>query len=132
MMMPVRLRKNASDQGANLVEAAILIFLLLLLLLGVADMGRAYHTYITVINAAREGARLAVTTSDVAEIQAAVLREANGSNVDLSDATITVITGSPGDPARVTVEVDYHTLLGSIIGLPTFPIRASATFRVKG
>ena len=44
----------AGEKGANLVEAAMVVPLLLLLLVGVSDMGRAYHTYITIINAARE------------------------------------------------------------------------------
>ena len=65
--------------------------LLLVLLLGVSDMGRAYHTYITIINAAREGARYGVShAADTAGICARVVSEAQLSNVNLAGATCTV------------------------------------------
>jgi len=125
--------KKPHESGANLVEAAILIPLLLLFLVGVADFGRAYHTYITMINAAREGARLAVDhPGDSSAIQNAVLREAQDSNIDLSTATISIANGGAGNPVRVTVQLTYNTLLGNIIGVPSFPMSASATFRARG
>jgi Flp pilus assembly protein TadG len=125
--------KKSRESGANLIETAILVPLLLLFLVGVADFGRAYHTYITMINAAREGARLAVgDPGDSSAIHGAVLREAQDSNIDLSGAVISIVTAGAGHPVRVTIQLDYNTLLGIIIGVPNFPMKASATFRVRG
>ncbi len=122
----------AGEKGANLVEAALVVPLLLLLLVGVSDMGRAYHTYITIINAAREGARYGVShAADTAGICARVVSEAQLSNVNLAGATCTVSNGGSGHPVRVTVETDFPVILGSILGRPTFPIRYSVAFRVR-
>ena len=57
------LRKWAEDSGAELVEAAFVLPLLLTLLLGIFWMGRAYDIYETITRAAREGARYAVLPS---------------------------------------------------------------------
>lgn len=46
--------------GAELVEAALVIPMLLTLLLGIVWLGRAYNVYETITRAAREGARYAV------------------------------------------------------------------------
>ncbi len=55
--------KWAEDSGAELVEAAFVLPLLLMLLLGIFWMGRAYDIYETITRAAREGARYAVLPS---------------------------------------------------------------------
>ncbi len=57
------LRKWGEDSGAELVEAAFALPLLLTLLLGIFWMGRAYDIYGTITRAAREGARYAVLPS---------------------------------------------------------------------
>lgn len=56
----------AADLGAELVEFALVVPLLLMLLLGIVWMGRAYNVYVTITRAAREGARYAVLPSSVA------------------------------------------------------------------
>ena len=48
-----------SERGQNLVELALVLPLLILLLAGIADVGRAFFSYIQLTNAAREGARAA-------------------------------------------------------------------------
>ncbi len=126
------IRVHRGERGANLVEAALVIPLLLLLLTGVIDMGRAYYTYITVINAAREGARYGVSHySDHAGIQARVRSEAALSNVDLSAATITIDEHGTGIPVRVTVDTTFYVILGGVLGQPSFPIRYSVAFRAR-
>lgn len=62
--MCVRLvTKCREESGAELVEAALVIPLLLMLLLGIVWLGRAYNVYETITRAAREGARFAVLPS---------------------------------------------------------------------
>ena len=51
------------DGGAELVEAGIVLPLLVLLLIGVVSMARAYNVAETITRAAREGARFAVAPS---------------------------------------------------------------------
>jgi Flp pilus assembly protein TadG len=57
---------TAAEGGAELFEFAIVVPLLLMLLLGIVWMGRAYNVYETITRAAREGARYAVLRSSVA------------------------------------------------------------------
>lgn len=54
------------EQAAELVEAAVVIPLLLMLLLGIMTFGRAYNVYQTITRAAREGARELVLPSSAA------------------------------------------------------------------
>ena len=120
------------EAGASLLETALVVPLLLLLLAGVLDVGRAYHTYITMLNAAREGARYGVNRPwDTGGIRAAVLNEASASGVDLSGAAITITGGGSGGPLRVTVRLDFPLIMGGILGAPSLPIQASAAFRAR-
>ena len=57
------LRKWQEDSGAELVEAAFVLPLFLILVLGIVWLGRAYNVYETITRAAREGARYAVLPS---------------------------------------------------------------------
>ena len=50
---------NPKEQGQSLVELAISMTVLLILLAGVVDLGRAFFTYITLRDAAQEGASYA-------------------------------------------------------------------------
>ncbi|TAM82462.1 MAG: pilus assembly protein [Acidobacteria bacterium] len=50
------------ESGAELVEAAVVLPILLMLLLGIVTFGRAWNVYQTITRAAREGAKSAVLT----------------------------------------------------------------------
>ena len=51
--------KNNQETGQSLVEVAISMTLILVLLAGLVDLGRAFFTYITLRDAAQEGASYA-------------------------------------------------------------------------
>ena len=51
-------RRQARDRGATAVEFALLFPLLMLIVFGTIDFGRALNAQITLTQAAREGARL--------------------------------------------------------------------------
>ena len=55
---PHRLKKM--ERGAELVEFAFILPVLLVIFAGIWDFGRAFRTYQAITNAAREGARFAV------------------------------------------------------------------------
>jgi hypothetical protein len=50
-------------RGQSVAEMAVALPLLVLLLCGLLDLGRAYYSYVTVTDAARDGARMLVTSS---------------------------------------------------------------------
>ena len=53
-------RGLGSDRGSELVEMAIVLPIFILLIMGIMDFGFLFQRYEIVVNAAREGARLAV------------------------------------------------------------------------
>lgn len=54
---------HAEDRGAELLEAALVIPLLMMLLLGIVSLGRGYSVHQAMTRAAREGTRELVLTS---------------------------------------------------------------------
>jgi Flp pilus assembly protein TadG len=56
----------AGDSGAELLEFAFVVPMLLTLLVGIFWIGRAYNVYENITRAAREGARYAVLPSSIA------------------------------------------------------------------
>jgi hypothetical protein len=54
------LRKTNKSQGSTLVESALSLLLLLTVVFGIIEFGRAFNVYHVMTNAAREGARFAV------------------------------------------------------------------------
>ena len=52
-------RRLRSARGAELIEFALVLPVLLCILGGILDMGLAFNNYVAVTNAAREGARVA-------------------------------------------------------------------------
>lgn len=127
-------------EGSSLVEFALVLLILVLLLIGVVDIGRAFHSYITITNAAREGARRASRfpyPEDEPKILQAVQQEATNSHVDLSgsDAQITVGRAAgvdTGQPISVTVEYTFTTFIGGLVGLPRIPMRSSTEMVIYG
>lgn len=110
-----------SQAGQSLVEVAFVLPVLLLILLGIFDFGRAVYAYNIVSNAAREGVRLAI----VNQSETAIIAEARGSSIGLDPATVgvTFSTCSPpvriGCTATVTVQHQWSAItpfIGSIVG----------------
>lgn len=54
---------KAKESGAVAVEMALLLPVLVLLLLGIMEFGRAYNAQVTLTNAAREGVRVMAITN---------------------------------------------------------------------
>ncbi|MGC9399597.1 MAG: TadE/TadG family type IV pilus assembly protein [Anaerolineae bacterium] len=104
-------RKDVRERGQSLVEVAILFPILVLLLLGVADLGRAYYAVVALRDAAEEGALYAA-------IDPANLTEIRNRAVHASSGLVTFepdrVTRSPssgfqaGEPVTVTVTYDFE------------------------
>lgn len=134
----MRQKRHSPERGQALVEFALVIPLVILILLGIFDFGRAIYAYNTVSNAAREAARVAIVNPDVAAVQAEASSQAVA--LGISPASITVEfwqadLGAPCNPpefgcvAEVTVPYQWQAItpvIGNIIG----PIQISSTSRV--
>lgn len=124
-----------SERGSNTIEMALVLFLLMLFLTAVADFGRAFHTYIIITNAAREGARYASRfPAHQSGIEETVMQEAANSGVVLEaeDVTIDGLDGVGGAPIRVTVAYDFDMILGAVVGADTLKLRSSTEMVIFG
>lgn len=127
-----RTARGRRRQGQSLVEFAVVLPVFLLVLAGIVDFGLGLYSQMTVINAAREGARLGVVDpKDTAGITARVDAMAGG--LDKSQLVINVNCKKPsgsgvacsvaeeGDSVVVEVDYTYRLIwplaLGNSLGL---------------
>lgn len=100
-------------RGQAMVEFAIVLPLLLILLIGVFEFGRAWNVYHAVTDAARLGARSAVVADPVTtqdSVYAIIKRALRRASIDTTNTTIT-LTGwraGSGTPATVNIQVPYQ------------------------
>lgn len=115
-------------RGQSLVEFALCLSVLILILLGVFDLGRAFHAYIVITNAAREGAYYgAMHPSDSSGIVAHVISEAQGSGIALSAGNVSISsTGISGTPMCVTVSYDFTLISSFLLGGRTIRLQSCA------
>jgi Flp pilus assembly protein TadG len=96
--------KTFEESGVELFEFAVVAPLLLMLLLGIFWIGRAYNVYETITRAAREGARYAVLPSSAgagnAYPDASSSACASGTNT-FNNYVAPVLTSSALDPTQV-------------------------------
>lgn len=124
-----------SEKGNNLVEAAILVPFFLLLLLGVADLGMGFSTYISLTNAAREGARwMTIHPNDRSGTLLRVHNEIQSIGLNPTDVQISFIPNrddyASGDTVTIRVRHNYTLLFGAFTQLPPIPLNIDATMRV--
>jgi Flp pilus assembly protein TadG len=93
------------ETGAVLVEAAIVMPILIMLVLGIWSVGRAYNIYLTMDHAAREAARFGAVNADDAswktEVRNKAIDEASPSiTLDATNVCASLVDGpatNPGD-----------------------------------
>lgn len=108
---------ETNDRGAAAVEFALLLPVLVLLVLGIAEFGRAYNAQITLTNAAREGVRVMAITNDPARARTAAIEAAVTLNPELVSANFTPAptscSASASDESTTfTISYSLNTLTG--------------------
>lgn len=108
-----------------MVEFALILPLLIIIIVGVFDLGRAFFAYITITNAAREGARYGTLHTDelVGQVQSAAVTEATSSGINITSGNVVVTcpdtaTAWPcgsGESVKVTVSYTFNSWLNMII-----------------
>jgi len=97
------------ERGATVVEFAFIVPLLIVLVLGIAEFGRAFQVSGTLSAAAREGVRVMALQNDPAAARAAVRTAAPALDPAVTDAQITItpascpVTGTGNTTVRVTI-----------------------------
>lgn len=129
IFMPI---KNC--RGNAVVEFALVLPILLVILFGITEFGRAIMTKNILHTASREGARLAAVSpiSDTLSVQGRVIQVLDAANVDVKDIIITYYPSSHS--IQVTVTTDFQVLsagvLESFIGV--VELRGATRMRYEG
>ncbi len=131
----VRISKGNAAQ--SMVETALILPIMILLMVGVLDLGRFYYAYITIFNAAREGARYGISHAqplDTNGIQSHAQNEAIGSLVTPSDLQVSSACDTlciPGHAIKVTITYNNFQLITStIFGGGFITMRATAQMEI--
>jgi len=130
-------RFRRTEAGQSLVEFAITVPLLLFLLLGIVDFGRAWNVYQVLTDAGREGTRLAVVDngSTDAQVRDVIKQAAARAGITLTDSNITVNEGATrGEPTTVTIQYGHQLqwvgwLLGLVSADRTLDFNIASTMR---
>ena len=128
-------RRDRNRTGAAVVEFAIVAPVMIMMTMGMMEVGRLVMVKQLLVNASREGARMAVLPgTSTEEVQALVQQELTNSTI--SGATITItpsILASAGSGTPVTVSISVPAASVSWIPNPMFSLQtnidASTTMR---
>jgi Flp pilus assembly protein TadG len=119
------------QKGQTAVEFALITPLLITILLGIIQMGIAFHNYVTITDAARAGARKAIvarfTGGSTATTEQAVRAAASDLNQSKLGVTVTPTTLTTAG-STVTVTATYpFTIVIPLLGLAVFSGNLTAT-----
>ncbi|HEX4144681.1 MAG TPA: TadE/TadG family type IV pilus assembly protein [Pirellulales bacterium] len=111
-----RRRATTRRRGVAAVEAAVLLPLALMLMLGTWEVGRMVEVSQVLNNAAREGGRSASTgQSTNSQVQQAVLNYLSNAGLPSTSATVTVTDlTNPGTDCTMATEMDQLQIKVSI------------------
>jgi Flp pilus assembly protein TadG len=140
-------RISRDESGVALIEFALVLPLVLVLLLGMLDFGRAFNYWIDSTHLSATGARWAavnINPGDGATLQESIRDEAdtaelrNGGTGAVADPVQVCIefpngTSNVGDPVRVTVTAGYNFLnfIQARTGITEADISGSSTMRLE-
>lgn len=109
-------RERRRRRGMAMLEMVFVLPVLLMLVFAIAELGLMFSRWLTLSNAVREGARLAVVYRDdcvpanvMQAVRDRVVAYARAGGVGISDGDVTV-TGacSSGNPANVSASFDFQ------------------------
>jgi Flp pilus assembly protein TadG len=130
-MLRVRTRGHR-ERGAAAVEFALVLPILLLLIFGIAECGRAYYIQTALSGAAREGVRVMALQDDAAEARATTKAAATGLAVTDSQISVTPTTCSGTTTGTATVTVTYPVQLMSGLFGAGITLTGKGTMRCHG
>jgi Flp pilus assembly protein TadG len=113
-----RARKKDPQRGAATVELGLVMALVMMLVVGIIDMGRAIHAYSSLTHAAGRAARWAAVRSSLSDAPASISMieaKALSDAVGLDPDKVEVVTdwapaNAPGGVVSVSLSYDYQPL----------------------
>jgi Flp pilus assembly protein TadG len=122
-----------NKEGQSIIEFAVLLPILLLVLFGITEFGRAIMVKNVLHTAAREGARLAAVSpaSDSLTVKARVVTVLQAASID--DYQITITTDVAAKTVEVEVTTDFEVLSGGVLDpfMGTFQLKGKTVMRLE-
>jgi Flp pilus assembly protein TadG len=127
-------RRKGSRRGQSVIEFALVLPILLLVVFGITEFGRAFWTLNVLTQAAREGVRVAAVGGNQAAVLTRVDEVLNAAGVTRTGFTLT--GPNPSDPDQkviVTVTSTFEVLSKSVLPFTgTFPLTGTSVMRFEG
>jgi Flp pilus assembly protein TadG len=124
-----------SEKGQSLVEFSLVLPILLLLLFGIVDLGRAFHVYLTMDHAGREAARAASIGKDDATIKNTAVHFGESIGIKFDQVGIDPeVTRTSGDEVEITIVYPFKFLtpiVNNIEDLDPLTLTDKTTMRVE-
>ena len=134
------------ERGATAVEFALVLPILMLLVLGIMEFGRAYHVQTTLSNAARDGVRVMALEDSATAAKATAMASAQSLplTVDMIDvnpsrcsaeptSTGTTTTSGTASPGTASVTITYpFTLASGFLPIDDFTLTGTGSMRCFG
>jgi Flp pilus assembly pilin Flp len=120
--------------GQTIIEFALLLPILLMVLFGITEFGRAIMVKNVLHTAAREGARLAAVSAvgDSLMVQARVVTVLQAASID--DYQIIITTDVAAKTVEVEVTTDFEVLSGGVLDpfMGTLQLKGKTVMRLEG
>jgi uncharacterized membrane protein len=128
-------RTKRKSRGQSLVEVALVLPVIVMMMLGLLDFGRAYYTIVALRDAADEGA--AYAAGNPADINGIRRRATEASRmlvvIEESDVTVEAPTLAVGAPITVTVNFTlqlYTPFANAIVSNSELALRGHSTHAI--
>jgi Flp pilus assembly protein TadG len=121
--------RSGAQRGDAMVEFAIILPLLLLLVFGIIEFGRAYNTQLTLTHAAREGVREYALTKD-ADAGIATARDA-ATTLDPALMAVSVSACTSGSATTLSITYPFQLFIPFFPSTP-ITLAAEGTMRCGG
>lgn len=123
------------ERGATAVEFALVLPILLLLVLGIIEFGRAFHVQTTLSNAARDGVRVMALQDNATAARSTA--KASAPTLNLTNAMIRVsptsCSTSGSTPGTASVTITYPlSLVSGFLPIDDFTLTGKGTMRCNG
>jgi len=121
---------SKNRDGQSIIEFAVLLPIMLMVLFGITEFGRAILVKNVLHTAAREGARTAVV-SDSTSAHGRVMEVLNAANITPTE--VSILYDVPNRKVDVTVKTDFEVLSGGILDpfMGTFPLKGRTVMRLE-
>jgi Flp pilus assembly protein TadG len=124
------IRARHSERGASMAETAITMSVVLLLLFGIIDFGRATYTYSWVANAARMGARWMIVRGSLSctSGNGYVIDNCSAGNTALQTYVQSLNTGMLTTSNIITTETPLSCPTGSVTNAPGCTVKVTVSY----